>query len=1367
MSQLLSLKSAFQLAALASSILVFVKGQGFAMTGGECHEGHSGPNCPRVWYVTGGPGWVGQRPSYPVQMICSPSCTDATSAKECSLIVAMHGIFSNPNDQKWLMMGTATDPNYDTFLEDNDHGGPFCISFHKSKGDAWEYKCGGDDEAHLEGFVEFAFGHFPIDPNAVNLHGFSSGGIQVHHMMSTGCSIESLISAASSYGSGNVVAPPTTKAAYLLAHGTHDDIVAYDNVWDATTGTAVPSCECTLFPGQSCFNQSYLQLQGERLAGAIAALRGYIGDIWGSSPAPSYRMNLINDDTANCNAIINKCFSPIESPNPFNTGFSCDSVDASETEVIEYPIPNNSDSGPVTVWRINLHNHDYPNKRRSSGYGPTEFFFQLKKFFNNNRGRQTYPGSRSISQIGTGYLCSNPPWDQTSPEWINRIVNWDGLSADQCKDRCLQEARCVEAFYLDATPYGGTRGCAIYYDLLPCSSTVGASWANAVHWKASTSFEPSQPPSTPPPMDPLTPIPTVATPSPVASPTAQPLSMCSPPENIIPGAIAGYTCLVNGVSNGQDSNDGTSTATTCANAGGDWSSYDCSTAEDYLSSVDQGTAEWLKTNWWGPKCCEEPNASPTSQPVTLGPTVTPGCPAECSVPTCVWSGTDGPGWDLSWTGDEDGTQTKNGFCTNYCKAYDVGKYLCGSSAWHQTGIDCSACAILAMDPIIPPEDREPSVGLCATVAALSGHALWGDAIKQCTGGPQPSDNTKCTVYQAFNGDEIVNPERTCGSFCSHFGFSCINGYDDGEDGCLYGGPGIGCNDILGVGSVGGPTPDHVCVCGSVQEPTAVPTKSPTMSPTKAPTNSPTASPSKSPTANPTKSPTKTPTNNPTVAPTKAPTGNPSMSPTAAPSKVPPTPSPILAPTLLPTIDTTVSPTTAKTYLPTSLLTKAPTSSPTVSPTRVPTDKPTTSPTHQPTNPPTSVPTALPTRTPTAKPTASPTKLPTKAPSQNPTTQPTASFDGFCEPSSTLLWDNYAGHSCLDGLGDSNLGMTETSCSKAGGQWSSYTCTDAKNFWVSVGGENWEGASLFQGIWTARCCSEENVESFCPASNNLLSGFRGGHSCVESLGDSLLGMTQSDCIAAGGTWAAYTCTDADNFWMQVGGVNWEHGTLFQPLYASKCCTDKPDFGTLAIGSASESGFAELIGDEGLLMQTTSGDIWGTSDSFQFSYRRLQADGVVYARVHKPTVTHAWVKSGLMIRENLDSSSKNVALLYTGNHGMICHGRYAPGSSTTYFNADWINRGDPIWLAIVRTGNKFDFYKSEDASTWSPLASSNVAMDTDVYVGLALTSLVGTAPSTGYYENFGVDDYANSRKLGFKGIDSNFDPVTVTKSTSKED
>ena len=72
--------------------------------------------------------------------------------------------------------------------------------------------------------------------------------------------------------------PPTTKAAYLVAHGTHDTIVTYKEDW--INGVATPSCECKDLPrGQSsCFNDNnHINMNGPVLAAGIAQHRGYTG----------------------------------------------------------------------------------------------------------------------------------------------------------------------------------------------------------------------------------------------------------------------------------------------------------------------------------------------------------------------------------------------------------------------------------------------------------------------------------------------------------------------------------------------------------------------------------------------------------------------------------------------------------------------------------------------------------------------------------------------------------------------------------------------------------------------------------------------------------------------------------------------------------------------------------------------------------------------------------------------------------------------------------------------------------------------------------------------------------------------------------
>ena len=173
------------------------------------------------------------------------------------------------------------------------------------------------------------------------------------------------------------------------------------------------------------------------------------------------------------------------------------------------------------------------------------------------------------------------------------------------------------------------------------------------------------------------------------------------------------------------------------------------------------------------------------------------CPVECSAPNCFFAGKPGPPWwPPEWPGDPDGAPTQDGFCLNYCNEYDPlnapGSRICGYTQWDPNGIDCSTCSIYVNAPPLPEEDRLPSSGLCNETDNLSGHVLWGSGIRECNNGPEPTDNTRCTIYQGLNGDEVVNAERTCDGFCNHFGLSCLNGYDDGDNGCTYGGEGIGC-----------------------------------------------------------------------------------------------------------------------------------------------------------------------------------------------------------------------------------------------------------------------------------------------------------------------------------------------------------------------------------------------------------------------------------------------------------------------------------------------------------------------------------------------------------------------------------------------
>jgi len=159
-------------------------------------------------------------------------------------------------------------------------------------------------------------------------------------------------------------------------------------------------------------------------------------------------LNLVDIDAGKCQQNIDNCISPGAPNNPFNDDYSCSNLPEEETDV--YELPTNDDSGPVVLWKINFHNHDYPNRRRSS-WGPTEFFFQLKKFFYANRGRRSTP-VRMTETITNNKICSSGNFDGfVPPESFFRYDYWQNdhpnLTSETCKNKCEADHKCTDAFY--------------------------------------------------------------------------------------------------------------------------------------------------------------------------------------------------------------------------------------------------------------------------------------------------------------------------------------------------------------------------------------------------------------------------------------------------------------------------------------------------------------------------------------------------------------------------------------------------------------------------------------------------------------------------------------------------------------------------------------------------------------------------------------------------------------------------------------------------------------------------------------------------------------------------------------------------------
>jgi hypothetical protein len=150
----------------------------------------------------------------------------------------------------------------------------------------------------------------------------------------------------------------------------------------------------------------------------------------------------------------------------------------------------------------------------------------------------------------------------------------------------------------------------------------------------------------------------------------------------------------------------------------------------------------------------------------------------------------------------------------------------------------------------------------------------------------------------------------------------------------------------------------------------------------------------------------------------------------------------------------------------------------------------------------------------------------------------------------------------------------------------------------------------------------------------------------------------------------------------------------------------------------AGFTE--GPTGTYTMVASGeDIWGNSDQFHFAWKEHSGAASIIAKVESVENTHGFAKAGVMIRDTLEADSANVALLITPENGVRFQFRNTAGGITDRFFEEGITA--PQWVKLERTvGGLVRAYYSADGSTWTQLNLTTVAMNTPMYIGLALTS-----------------------------------------------
>ena len=127
---------------------------------------------------------------------------------------------------------------------------------------------------------------------------------------------------------------------------------------------------------------------------------------------------------------------------------------------------------------------------------------------------------------------------------------------------------------------------------------------------------------------------------------------------------------------------------------------------------------------------------------------------------------------------------------------------------------------------------------------------------------------------------------------------------------------------------------------------------------------------------------------------------------------------------------------------------------------------------------------------------------------------------------------------------------------------------------------------------------------------------------------------------------------------------------------------------------------------------------SADQFQYAYRREGGDLEIVARVRALSSVDPAAKAGVMIRESLTESSRHASMLVTRGMGTIFQRRRNTGSGTVSTGGGSLQA--PVWVRLTVAGTTVRGYQSVDGANWILVGSDNIALGSDFYVGLAITS-----------------------------------------------
>jgi hypothetical protein len=161
----------------------------------------------------------------------------------------------------------------------------------------------------------------------------------------------------------------------------------------------------------------------------------------------------------------------------------------------------------------------------------------------------------------------------------------------------------------------------------------------------------------------------------------------------------------------------------------------------------------------------------------------------------------------------------------------------------------------------------------------------------------------------------------------------------------------------------------------------------------------------------------------------------------------------------------------------------------------------------------------------------------------------------------------------------------------------------------------------------------------------------------------------------------------------------------------------------------------------------GDIFGMTDSFHFLHIPVTGDVEIVARLTGMERTSGDAKAGIMFRETVAPTSRNVFMLampvMTADNGaMMGKGtrlQYRDNRTDTltgFFDLVSLRPGfpdaPPLWLRLTRKGSLFEGFVSSDGFDWKKDGQISMMLPPEIAAGLAVTSHTNNDASLASFE-----------------------------------